>query len=62
MVGVSTDTKCAHQDWRNSERLLSTVRPLLAAGPMGTVGRTSGGYAPCSFPVLWNEMGHVLNG
>jgi len=44
VIGVSTDTKFSHLAWRNSEKLLASVKYLLAADPTGTVSRLFGVY------------------
>lgn len=44
VIGVSTDTKFSHLAWRNSEKLLASVKYLLAADPTGKVSRLFGVY------------------
>lgn len=44
VIGVSTDTKFSHLAWRNSERLLASVKYTMAADTTGTVSRLFGVY------------------
>jgi NADH-dependent peroxiredoxin subunit C len=44
VISVSTDTKFSHLAWRNSERLLQSVKFPMAADPTGTVSRLFGVY------------------
>ena len=48
VVAVSTDTKFAHLAWRNSERLLASVKYLMAADPTGRISRLFGVYDEAS--------------
>lgn len=47
-ISVSTDTKYAHLAWKNSERLLETIRYPMAADPTGTVSKLFGVYDPAT--------------
>jgi peroxiredoxin (alkyl hydroperoxide reductase subunit C) len=44
VFSVSTDTEFAHLAWRNSEKLLETVKFKMAADPTGKVSRYFGVY------------------
>ena len=44
VISVSTDTKFSHMAWRNSEKLLETVRYKMAADPTGKLARYYGVY------------------
>jgi len=44
VISVSTDTKFSHLAWRDSEKLLSSVKYTMAADPTGTVSRLFGVY------------------
>ena len=44
VFSVSTDTEFAHLAWRNSEKLLETVKYKMAADPTGKVSRYFGVY------------------
>lgn len=44
VAGVSTDTKFSHLAWRNSERLLASVKYPMAADPTGCLSRAFGVY------------------
>ncbi len=44
IVAVSSDTKFAHLAWRNSEKLLESVKYTMAADPTGRVSRMFGVY------------------
>lgn len=44
VISVSTDTKFSHLAWRDSERLLSKVKYLMAADPTAKVSKLFGVY------------------
>jgi len=44
LLSVSTDTKFSHLAWKDSEKLLATIKYPMAADPTGTVSKLFGVY------------------